>query len=137
MSAPLSARRLAHAPIALVTGASAKAGMGRASAVLLARHGAKVVVTDLPAMEARGAETVEQIEKEGGKATWLPLDVAREGDWEAAIAATEKKWGPLDILVSNAGIGTNGDCHFNSFADSSGMLTNPLSGLLGLAGLVV
>lgn len=100
-------KRLAHRPITLVTGAAAKLGMGRASALLLARNGGRVCVSDVPSMEAKGHEVVEQIKKEGGDAFWVALDVSKEKDWENGIAQIEKTWGPLDVLVSNAGIARN------------------------------
>jgi NAD(P)-dependent dehydrogenase (short-subunit alcohol dehydrogenase family) len=86
--------------VALVTGAAS--GMGAATARLLAREGAKVAVADM--LEAEGQAVVAEIEKAGGTARFIRLDVAEEAEWEAAIGAVTSAWGRLDILVNNAGI---------------------------------
>jgi 3(or 17)beta-hydroxysteroid dehydrogenase len=91
--------RLAN-KVALVTGAAS--GMGAATARLLAREGAKVAVADM--LEAEGRSVVAEIEKAGGTARFLRLDVAEEDQWEAAVAEVTGAWGRLDILVNNAGI---------------------------------
>jgi 3(or 17)beta-hydroxysteroid dehydrogenase len=86
--------------VALVTGAAS--GLGRADAILLAREGAKVVLTDI---DARGAAVARQIvEDGGGEATFLPQDVTDEAVWNDVIAAIERRHGRLDVLVNNAGI---------------------------------
>jgi NAD(P)-dependent dehydrogenase (short-subunit alcohol dehydrogenase family) len=61
--------------------------MGHASAVLLGREGARVIVSDIPKMEEKGKQVVEEIKKDGGQAVWVPLDVANESEWPGAIAA--------------------------------------------------
>ncbi len=85
--------------IVLVTGAAS--GMGRATAHVFAREGAKVAVTDVRGEEA--AEVAAEIRAEGGEARAWPLDV---GD-AAAIAATvpliAEAFGGLDVLINNAG----------------------------------
>ncbi|MCB4822529.1 SDR family NAD(P)-dependent oxidoreductase [Roseicella aerolata] len=86
--------------VALVTGAAS--GMGAATARLLAREGAKVAVADM--LEAEGQAVVAEIEKAGGTARFIHLDVAEEAQWEAAIGTVTSAWGRLDILVNNAGI---------------------------------
>lgn len=87
--------------VALVTGGAS--GIGEACALTLAREGASVVVTDID--EARGKELVEKISVNGGKALFLKQDVTDEARWPEVIAATEKAFGGLHILVANAGIG--------------------------------
>ena len=86
--------------VAIITGAGA--GMGRADALLFAREGATVAVTDLK--EADGLETVKQIVDEGGKAQFWQVNVASEESVAAAFADIEAKLGTIDILVNNAGI---------------------------------
>ena len=87
--------------VTLVTGAAS--GMGAATARLFAREGARAVfVADQ--LEPEGAAVVAGIEKAGGKAAFLPLDVTREDQWRAAIAKVESAGGGLDVLVNNAGI---------------------------------
>ena len=87
--------------VALVTGAAS--GMGAATAKLFAREGAKAVfVADV--LDKEGAAVVAEIEKVGGKATFIHLDVTDEKQWEAAIAKVMASSGQLDVLVNNAGI---------------------------------
>ena len=87
--------------VALVTGGAS--GIGAAVAELLAREGASVAVTDID--ELRGPELVAGIENAGGEAIFLHQDVTSEARWAEVVAEIEKRFGRLDILVSNAGIG--------------------------------
>lgn len=86
--------------IALITGGSS--GIGKASALLFAREGAKVVVTDIA--DEAGLATVEEIIKEGGDAAFFHADVSKITDCEAMVAFAEKQYGGLHILFNNAGI---------------------------------
>jgi len=88
--------RLAN-KVALITGAAS--GMGAATARIFAREGAKVVIADV--MEHEGKQVAESI---GAAAHFEKLDVTDEKNWEAAVAATVKRFGKLDVLVNNAGI---------------------------------
>ena len=85
---------------ALVTGAGQ--GVGAGIARTLAARGAVVAVNDLHA--DRAAETVEAIEKAGGRATQAIFDVSDYAAVEAGLSKVESEIGPLDILVNNAGI---------------------------------
>src|ERR1019366_3135928 len=87
--------------VALVTGGAS--GIGAAVAELLAREGASVAATDID--ELGGPEIVAGIRKAGGEAIFLPQDVTSEARWLEVVAEVEKRFGRLDILVSNAGIG--------------------------------
>jgi len=86
--------------VALITGGSS--GIGRATAVAMAREGAKVALTARRA--ERCQEAVEAIEGMGGEALALPGDVANAEHVEALVAAAVERWGRLDIAVANAGI---------------------------------
>jgi len=90
--------------VALISGAAR--GMGAVEAELFAREGASVVVGDV--LEAEAKKVVEAIEKAGGKALSVRLDVTLETDWHAAVTAAAKTFGKLDVLVNNAGIGGTG-----------------------------
>lgn len=86
--------------VAIVTGAGS--GIGRASAVLFAKEGAKVVVADYD--EKGGRETASLIAKAKGKAVFVKADVSRSSDAKAIVAAAVKNFGKLNILYNNAGI---------------------------------
>lgn len=87
--------------IALVTGGAS--GVGAASARLLAREGATVVLADLNAIAGKGV--LADIEAAGGTALYLHLDVAREDDWISAMAVIMERFGRLNIVVNSAGLG--------------------------------
>lgn len=91
--------------VALVTGAAS--GIGRVTATLFAREGARVIVaTDL---NVRGAEeTVSLIREDGGEALFVKCDVSREEDVEAMVARAVDVYGSLDYAFNNAGIGPDG-----------------------------
>lgn len=92
--------------VALVTGAAS--GIGAATARLFAREGARgVVVADL--LEKEGRTVVAEIEKAGGKASFVSLDVTNEDQWKAAVDKTVATYGGLDVLVNNAGISGSGE----------------------------
>ena len=86
--------------VALVTGGGS--GIGRATALRLAKEGASVVVADID--EAGGQETVRQIEAEDGQSAFVQVDVTKPKDAEKMVAFAEERFGGLDILHNNAGI---------------------------------
>ncbi|HUF45971.1 MAG TPA: SDR family NAD(P)-dependent oxidoreductase, partial [Aestuariivirgaceae bacterium] len=91
--------------VALVMGAGSIGpgwGNGKATAVLFAREGAKVVCADID--EAAARETADIIAKEGGAALALACDVARHSDVLRTVAATVESYGRLDVLDNNVGI---------------------------------
>jgi NAD(P)-dependent dehydrogenase (short-subunit alcohol dehydrogenase family) len=90
--------------VAIVTGGAS--GIGAACAETLAREGARVVLTDLDA--ARGDALAARIGATGGAALFLPQDVTDEAGWAELVASVEARFGRLDILVANAGIGLIG-----------------------------
>jgi NAD(P)-dependent dehydrogenase (short-subunit alcohol dehydrogenase family) len=86
--------------VVVVTGAAS--GIGRAACLRLAAAGARVLATDL----GDGARAVaEEIVAAGGQAAHAPLDVTDEAAWRAALPAVVERWGRLDALVNDAGVG--------------------------------
>ncbi|MEX2159637.1 MAG: SDR family oxidoreductase [Dehalococcoidia bacterium] len=86
--------------VALVTGAGS--GIGRATALRLAKEGASIVVVDIDVDV--GHPTTHQIEASGAKAAFCRADVTNEADVRNMIAFAEQTFGGLDILHNNAGI---------------------------------
>jgi NAD(P)-dependent dehydrogenase (short-subunit alcohol dehydrogenase family) len=86
---------------AIVTGGAS--GIGEACSETLAREGAAVLITDID--DFRGKEVVTRITKAGGTAHYLRHDVRDEAGWPGVIGEAEKRFGRLDIMVANAGIG--------------------------------
>jgi NAD(P)-dependent dehydrogenase (short-subunit alcohol dehydrogenase family) len=97
--------------VAIVTGAGSRdqgIGNGRATAILLARHGARVTLVDTVAEWVE--ETARLIEAEGGTSQIVQGDVSDAASCQAMVARTIAAWGRLDILVNNVGItGPRGD----------------------------
>lgn len=117
--------------VALVTGGAS--GIGRATAVVMAREGALVAVTDRA--EAYAAETVGLINASGGQAIAIGGDVTRESDVAAMVARTVAAFGRIDCAFNNAGIagravGPAGQrTHELSQAAFDGMLAVNLTGV--------
>lgn len=99
--------------VAIVTGGAS--GIGEACAETLAREGAAVLVTDVD--ELLGQGVVQKISKAGGKVAWLKHDVRDEAGWPGVIAEAEKRFGRLDIMVANAGIGIASPIETMTLAD--------------------
>ena len=97
--------------VTLVTGAGS--GIGRASALLFAERGAKVVVADVHGEAAN--ETARQIETAGGESVSVEADVSIAGEVEEMVQRTISSYGRLDVAHNNAGI----ECEMASFIDST------------------
>lgn len=96
--------------VALVAGGGAAGdgiGNGRAAAILLARAGARVLVADRKIELAQ--RTVEMIKAEGGDAAAIGVDITDESECERLVAETVGRFGGLDLLDNNVGIGSRGD----------------------------
>ncbi len=86
--------------VSLITGGAS--GIGRATSLLFAKEGSKVVVADVDAKG--GPSTVEEIGRAGGESFFVKVDVSRAGDVAAAVKAVADRYGHIDILFNNAGI---------------------------------
>jgi 3alpha(or 20beta)-hydroxysteroid dehydrogenase len=83
--------------VAIITGAAR--GQGEAEARLFVAEGARVVVADVLADE--GAAVASSL---GPAAVFAPLDVTSEDQWQAAVSLAEERFGPVNVLVNNAGV---------------------------------
>jgi NAD(P)-dependent dehydrogenase (short-subunit alcohol dehydrogenase family) len=102
--------------VALVTGGSQ--GLGRAFALALAAAGAQVAVMARTA--APLAETVQLIERAGGRALAIPGDVSIPDEVACMVTTTEQQLGPVDILVNNAGFHVPGSLGYDWEVDPEG-----------------
>ncbi len=86
--------------VAIITGAAR--GIGKATAQLFAREGARVVVTDI--VQELGEKTASEIRENGGEAIFVPVDVTDFSSVQEMVAKTKEAYGRIDILVNNAGV---------------------------------
>ncbi|WP_442939667.1 SDR family oxidoreductase [Nocardia sp. CY41] len=112
--------------LVVITGAGS--GIGRATALALARRGAEVVVSDIDVAAAK--ETAELIAAEHGVAHAYPLDVADEGSMREHAATVLRTHGVPDILINNAGIGQAGGFFETSAEDFDRVLRINLGGVV-------
>ena len=96
--------------VALITGGAS--GVDRASALLLAREGARVVISDIDVISGRAL--AEEI---GPQGLFIEQDAASEADWTRVIQTIGEHYGQLDILFNNAGILLKGDIENTSLSD--------------------
>ena len=88
--------------VALISGGAR--GQGAVEAKLFAQEGAKVVIGDI--LEAEGKQVEAEINESGAECLFVRLDVTSEADWLRAVESTVTRFGKLDVLVNNAGIGS-------------------------------
>jgi NAD(P)-dependent dehydrogenase (short-subunit alcohol dehydrogenase family) len=93
--------------VALITGAAS--GIGKETARLFAKEGAHVIVVDLN--EVEGHQTVEKIEQEHGRATFIKVDITDEESVREMVETIQRKHETIDILFNNAGISGIGPLH--------------------------
>jgi NAD(P)-dependent dehydrogenase (short-subunit alcohol dehydrogenase family) len=101
--------------VAIITGAAS--GIGLQAARAFAREGAYVVLADVN--DESGQNTAREIEGTGGCAVYIRTDVSQAGEVDALVAATEERFGKLDIMFNNAGV----------FLDADGSVTNTEEGI--------
>ena len=111
--------------VALVTGAAN--GIGREAAIVLAREGATIVATDL--QDEKGDDLVRQLRDGGSDAEYYHHDVTREAPWQEVIVKVRTRFGRLDVLVNNAGIGLSGPVTEMSFDDWQRQVAVNLNGV--------
>jgi NAD(P)-dependent dehydrogenase (short-subunit alcohol dehydrogenase family) len=87
--------------VTVITGAGS--GIGRASAIMFAKEGAKVVVADLEG--PRGEDVAGVIRERGGRAIAVQMDVTKENDVRDLVEMTVREFGKLDVMFNNAGVG--------------------------------
>lgn len=88
--------------VCLVTGAASYPGLGYSIAMLFAKEGARLVITDI---DEGGLESCASAIKEaGGDVAYWRQDVTDEADWQKTLTDIEQNYGQLDVLVNNAGI---------------------------------
>lgn len=86
--------------VAIITGGGT--GIGKETALLFAKEGAKIVITDIN--EQSGNEAVRDIQAIGGEALFIRHDVSNEEDWKKVADESIKTFNKVDILFNNAGI---------------------------------
>ena len=91
---------MADSPVALITGGGS--GIGKASSLLFAKEGAKVVVVDLKKDTAEA--TADEIRKAGGDARAFAADVSKAKDAQGMVRFAEKIYGKLNVVFNNAGV---------------------------------
>jgi NAD(P)-dependent dehydrogenase (short-subunit alcohol dehydrogenase family) len=87
--------------VALITGAAS--GIGESTALLFAKEGARVFLTDIDI--EKGEKLAKKINEDGGEAVFFKADISKAQDSENSVIQAVKKFGKLDIAVNNAGVG--------------------------------
>ena len=123
--------RVTTARIAIVTGAGS--GLGRATAIALARDGATVAVTELPERMDRAEATVSSIAGGGGTAIPIELDVRSLASTADCVASVFDRYGQIDVLVNNAGVNVRRAAFDISEEDWDTVLDVNLKGLFFMA----
>lgn len=115
--------------VAVITGGNS--GLGRAGAVRFAEEGASVAIGALDSDE--GEDAVRSVEKFGGRAFFQRTDVRQPDDVAALVAATEERWGRIDVLYASAGVMLTGQAPETSEQDYQTVVDVNLGGCFRLA----
>ncbi|MDD3890167.1 MAG: SDR family oxidoreductase [Syntrophomonadaceae bacterium] len=99
--------------VALIAGGAV--GIGGADSKLFVKEGAKVVIGDVQV--EKGQKLADEINKEGGEAIFVKLDISNEEDWKNAMKVTLDKFGKLNVLVNNAGVSLGADIEATTLKD--------------------
>jgi len=99
--------------VALIAGGAV--GIGEADCKLFSKEGAKVVIGDIQV--EKGQKLADQINKEGGEAIFVKLDISKEEDWKNAMKVTLEKFGKINVLVNNAGVSLGADIEATSLEE--------------------
>ena len=119
--------------VALISGGAR--GMGAVEARMFAKEGARVVLGDV--LDAEGKAVEAEIAKAGGEALYVSLDVTSEAAWKGAVDAAVRRFGKLDVLVNNAGIGGPGKVEDVSLAEWNRVMdTNSTGVFLGTRSVI-
>lgn len=110
--------------VAIVTGGTGSVGL--ATARLLAERGARVLIADLA---SNGADIAAQLGAEGLQVAFEQVDVSREPDVARVVKAAMGRWGRLDIMIANAGIGGRGTADALELSDWQKVLDVNLTGV--------
>jgi len=102
-------------------------GIGRATAILFAKEGAKIVAADI--RPSAGEKTVNMIQERGGDAIFVQGDVAKAEDAERMVETAVSTYGKLDILHNNVGIALGGNVVNTDEEDWDGVITTNLKGI--------
>lgn len=109
--------------VAFITGGNS--GIGKASAILIAREGAKVAIADIK----ENQDVLAEIRKEGTEAIFVKCDVSKPEDVERAVNDTVKAFGSLDIALNNAGVVDAAPLHEKTIEEWHRVLNINLSGV--------
>src|SRR5215469_7810249 len=112
--------------VTIITGAGS--GIGRATSIIFAREGARLVLADV--VDEGGQETLRMLKDSGADAIFVKTDVSKWHDADTMIARTIEKYGQLDCAFNNAGIeGESGHTHECSEANWNRVIAINLTGV--------